>query len=62
MSPTEAFTVFGLKVSPPFPTWTWKLAADAEVAAAMATREAEVIVKRILIIFFSLLYCLLAKI
>lgn len=51
MSPTEAFTEFGVKVSPAWPTTTWMLAADAEEAAAMAARV-EATVKRILKIFF----------
>jgi len=48
VSPTEAFTEFGVKTSPPFPTVTWVLIAEAEVAAAMAARAADVRVKRIL--------------
>jgi hypothetical protein len=57
VSPGWAVTVFGLKASAPAPTVTWKLAADAEVAAAMATRV-EARVKCIFEIFSSLLYCL----
>jgi len=53
VSPTAAVTVFGVKARAPFPTSTWKLVADTEVAAAMA-RVAEARVKRILKIFFLL--------
>lgn len=55
VSPTLAVTVFGLNARAPFPTSTWVLAADTEVAAATMARVAEARVKRILkFSFFSL--------
>ena len=52
VSPTLAVTVFGLKARAPFPTSTWKLAADTEEAAAAMARVAEARVKRILTFLF----------